>query len=78
MDWTIGPLDLGLFFGPFFGLFFGPFLGLNFVLFFFKGWVGSFVRGVVYQMFFLREGEVGVYRQLFLKIQLWLNFLKQG
>ena len=59
MDWTIGPLDLGLYFGLFFGLFFGPFLGLNIGLFFFfKGWVGSFVRGVVYQMFFLREGEV--------------------
>ena len=35
MDWTIG---------PFFGLFFGPFLGLNFGLFF-KGRVGSLVRG---------------------------------
>ena len=47
-------MDLGLFFG----LFFGPFFGLFFGLFFFKGWVGSFARGVVYQMFF-REGEVG-------------------
>ena len=37
MDWTIGPLDLGLFFGQF--------LGLNFGLFFKGGWVASFVRG---------------------------------
>ena len=30
---------------------FGQHFGL-----FFKGWVGSFVRGVVYHMFFLRHG----------------------
>jgi len=41
--------------GLFFGLFFGLFLGQNFRLFF-KGWVGSFVRGLVYHMFFRREG----------------------
>jgi len=44
--WTLGLV---------FGLFFGLFLGLNFGLLF-KGWVGSFVRGVVYHMVCLREG----------------------
>ena len=34
LEWTIGPLDLGLFFGLFFGPFLGPFPGLNLGLFF--------------------------------------------
>ena len=47
--WTLGPLD-------YFLDFFGPFPGLNLRLFF-KGWVCSFFRGLVYHMFFLREGK---------------------
>ena len=51
MDWTIRPLDHWTIFWTISWTKFWTIF-----LYFFKGWIGSFVRGVVYHTLFLREG----------------------